>query len=101
MSEFTKGFNMHDMLGVLIFRDFPFNLKYCTSVLKLNCWGGKKTADHSVVLQIIQREIQCLKAVSFSEGHLLADRTTVSEELYSTIMSCLYWDLEIKDLLLK
>lgn len=96
---------MHDPLAVLIFREFFFNLKYCTLVLELSCWGGKQNAGHSVALQIIQREMQCLKAVSFAKGHLLADRsgdrTTVSDELGSTIKSCLYWDLEIKDLLLK
>lgn len=68
-------------------------------------WGGEQTADHSMVLQIIQREMQCLKAESFAKGHLLADRNmdrvTVSDELCSTVESCLYWDLEIKDLLLK
>lgn len=96
---------MHDLLADLIFREFLFNLKYCTLVLKLCCWGGEQNIDHSVVWQIIQREMQCLKAVSFAKGHLLADRnmdrTTVSDELCSTIKSCLNWDLEIKDLLLK
>lgn len=64
---------MHDTLAVFIFRGFLFNLKYCSSFLKLNYWGGEQTADHSVVLQIIQREMRCLKAVSFAKGHLLAD----------------------------
>jgi len=35
----------------------------------------KKTAVHSVVLQILQWEMQLLKAVSFAKGHLLAERS--------------------------
>lgn len=96
---------MHDILVVLIFKDFIFSLKYCTLFLKLSCWGGEQTADHSVVLQIIRREMQRLKVLSLAKGHLLADRNTdratVSDEICYTIKYCLYWDLEIKDFLLK